>query len=74
VVELPCENWANAYLHSQYEKIGTVDINQPTDYVWGDAAEAYQPRSRSFIDVFRRKQSADLAQPLAEHILKVAGS
>jgi hypothetical protein len=56
-------SWANAYLHSQYEKIGTVDMNQPTDYVWGDAAEAYQPRSRSFIDVFRRKQSADLAQP-----------
>jgi hypothetical protein len=52
-------SWANAYLHSQYEMIGTVDMNEPTDYVWGDAAKTYQPRSRSFIDVFKRKESAD---------------
>jgi hypothetical protein len=52
-------SWADAYLRSQYEKVGTVDMNQPTEYIWGDAAQAYQPRSRSFIDVFRRKGSAD---------------
>ena len=50
-------SWADAYLHSHYEKVGMVDMNEPTEYVWGDAAKAYQPRSRSFIDVFRRKQS-----------------
>ena len=50
---------ANAYLHRQYQKVGTVDMNQPSEYIWGYAAQAYQPRSRSFIDVFRRKQSAD---------------
>jgi hypothetical protein len=52
-------SWANAYLPGQYEKIGVVDMNQPTEYIWGGAAQAYQPRSRSFIDVFKRKQSAD---------------
>jgi hypothetical protein len=52
-------SWANAYLPGQYEKIGVVDMNQPTEYIWGSAAQAYQPRSRSFIDVFRRKESAD---------------
>ncbi|MFZ0914618.1 MAG: glycosyltransferase family 39 protein [Candidatus Korobacteraceae bacterium] len=52
-------SWTDSYVHSQYEKIGVVDMNQPTEYIWGSAAQAYQPRSRSFIDVFRRKQSAD---------------
>jgi hypothetical protein len=52
-------SWTNWYLQSQYEKVGTVDMNQPTEYIWGEAAQAYQPRSRSFIDVFRRKGSAD---------------
>jgi hypothetical protein len=51
-------SWANACLRGQYEKVGTVDMNGPTDYVWGDAAQPYQPRSRSFIEVFRRKPSA----------------
>jgi hypothetical protein len=57
-------SWANAYLHSQYEKIGTVDMNEPTEYVWGEAANAYQPRSRSFIDVFRRKRECRLMLPV----------
>ena len=52
-------SWANAYLHRQYEKVGTVDMNEPSEYIWGDAAQAYQPRSRSFIDVFRRKENPD---------------
>jgi hypothetical protein len=52
-------SWTDSYVHSQYEKIGVVDMNQPTEYIWGGAAQRYQPRSRSFIDVFRRKESAD---------------
>lgn len=52
-------SWTDSYVHSQYEKIGVVDMNQPSEYIWGSAAQHYQPRSRSFIDVFRRKQSAD---------------
>jgi hypothetical protein len=52
-------SWADAYLRSQYEKVGTVDMNDPTDYVWDDAAMNYRPRSRSFINVFKRTQSAD---------------
>ncbi len=52
-------SWANAYLRGQYEKVGTVDMNGPAEYIWGDAAQAYRPRSRLFIDVFKRKESAD---------------
>lgn len=51
--------WADDYLHRQYEKVGTVDMNHPTDYVWDDAARNYRPRSRSFIKVFKRMESAD---------------
>ncbi len=52
-------SWADAYLRGQYEKVGTVDMNDPTDYVWDDAARNYWPRSRLFINVFKRTQSAD---------------
>ena len=48
-------SWADSYLPSQYEKVGAVDMNDPTEYVWGDAAQTYQPRSHSFIQVFKRK-------------------
>ncbi len=52
-------DWADSYVSTQYEKIGTVDMDDPTDYIWGAAAKAYRPRSQLFIDVFRRKESAD---------------
>ena len=52
-------SWADAYLRSRYEKIGIVDMNDPTDYVWGDDAQTYRRQSRLFIDVFKRKESAD---------------
>ena len=51
-------SWADNYLQG-YDKIGTVDIDDPTNYIWGEAAANYQPRSQSFINVFERKQAAD---------------
>ena len=47
--------WADAYSQSQYELVGTVDILAETEYVWGEAAKTYHPRSPSFIHVFKRK-------------------
>jgi 4-amino-4-deoxy-L-arabinose transferase-like glycosyltransferase len=52
-------SWAGAYLRGRYQKVGTVDMNDPTDYVWDDAAKNYRPRSRSFINVFKKTESAD---------------
>ena len=52
-------SWADEYLRNQYEKIGIVDMNDPTEYIWGDAAPAYRPRSRMFIDVFKKKPGLD---------------
>jgi 4-amino-4-deoxy-L-arabinose transferase-like glycosyltransferase len=52
-------SWANWYLQRQYEKVGTVDMTEPTQYIWGNTAQDYHPRSRSFIDVFRRKDNAN---------------
>ncbi len=52
-------SWADDYLRSHYEKVGTADMNDPTEYVWGEAASSYQPRSRSFVNVFRRTFRAD---------------
>jgi hypothetical protein len=52
-------SWADDYLRSHYEKVGTADMNDTTDYVWGEAAGSYRPRSRSFVNVFRKRVSAD---------------
>jgi hypothetical protein len=51
--------WAAKYLPTHYERIGVVDMNDPTDYVWGDAAKAYRRQSLLFIDVLKRKETAD---------------
>ncbi len=52
-------SWADSYLRTHYEKIGAIDMNEPTKYIWGQAATIYQPRSLSFINVFRRKDNTD---------------
>ena len=50
-------SWADAYLQSQYELVGTADMLDQTQYVWGEAAKTYQPRSHSFLQVFKRKST-----------------
>ncbi len=52
-------SWADSYLPTHYERIGVVDMNDPSDYVWGDAAKAYRRQSPLFIDVLKRKETAD---------------
>ena len=52
-------SWAASYLPSRYERIGVVDMNDPTDYVWGDDAKTYRRQSLLFIDVLKRKENAD---------------
>jgi 4-amino-4-deoxy-L-arabinose transferase-like glycosyltransferase len=49
-------SWAGAYLQAQYDLVGTADILDETEYVWGDAAKSYRPRSHSFIQIFKRKR------------------
>ena len=51
--------WAGTYLPSHYERVGVVDMNDPSDYVWGDDAKTYRRQSLLFIDVLKRKENAD---------------
>ncbi len=48
-------NWADEYLARAYRIDGVADIlAEGSRYVWGTAASVYQPRSNSFINVYRR--------------------
>jgi hypothetical protein len=47
--------WIDSYLWTQYDIVGVADILPQTNYVWGDDARNYQPRSSSYIRVFKRK-------------------
>jgi hypothetical protein len=47
--------WANEYLSRYYQLDGVADIlKEGSQYAWGDAAPGYRPRSRYFINVYRR--------------------
>jgi hypothetical protein len=48
-------SWADAFLRSNYELVGTADMLEQTEYVSGEAAKIYRPHSHSFIQVFKRK-------------------
>jgi hypothetical protein len=50
-------DWMFKYLDRYYDTVGVADILSPqqTVYVWDAAAAAYQPRSRFFVKVFRRR-------------------
>ena len=47
--------WIDSYLRTQYDIVGVADILPQTNYVWGDEARNYQPRSSSYIRVFKRR-------------------
>ncbi len=49
--------WIDSYLRTQYDIVGVADILPQTNYVWGDDARNYQPRSSSYIRVFKRRAS-----------------
>jgi dolichyl-phosphate-mannose-protein mannosyltransferase len=46
------------YMNDGYEKEGVADIGGSTQYVWGEDARAYVPRSSSAIWVLRRRPQA----------------
>jgi DNA modification methylase len=48
-------SWAQEYMQNQYERVGVVDIGESIQYVWGDAARTYRPRSDKAMYVLRRK-------------------
>jgi hypothetical protein len=48
--------WANNYLDSQYELVGTANwVNDHTEYHWDDEAKSYRQTSRRIVAVFKRK-------------------
>ncbi len=50
-------SWMDRYVPEEYEAVGVADMFDGTTYVWADEGKAYQPRSRSFIRVYKRKGS-----------------
>ncbi len=50
--------WLDGYIKENYEAAGPVDIYsmKKTEYVWGKALAGYRPRSKSIIEVVRRKR------------------
>jgi len=43
------------YRNQNFERVGIVDIGEPTDYLWDDAAKTYVPNSSKVIYLFKRK-------------------
>lgn len=50
--------WLDGYIKENYEAAGLVDIYsmKKTEYIWGKALAGYQPRSKSIIEVDRRRK------------------
>lgn len=46
------------YMKTGYERVGVADIAETTEYVWGDKAASYLPRSSRVIYVLRKTGSA----------------
>jgi hypothetical protein len=53
-------DWLNMYCRRYFDLVGVIDILSldRTEYRWGDEARTYSPRSRYFIYVFQRRESA----------------
>ena len=45
----------NDFMNSQYERVGVADLDPATQYIWGDAARTYVPKSPSSIYVLKRR-------------------
>src|SRR5450759_2053227 len=53
----PYLNWANAYVKSQYEQVGLVELAEPESrYTWGDQARSTRPQAQYQISIFKRKR------------------
>jgi hypothetical protein len=49
-------NALNDFMNSQYERVGVADIGPATQYVWGEKALTYVPRSTKAIYVLKRRR------------------
>jgi hypothetical protein len=49
--------WLSDYSAKYYKQVGIVDIisGRQTNYIWGDDAASYKPRSEYWLSIFRRK-------------------
>jgi len=45
----------NDFMNSEYEKVGVADLEPATQYVWGNAARLYVPKSSKVIYVLKRR-------------------
>jgi len=48
-------SWAKSYLDGHYERAGIVDIGPTSEYLWGQQAKSYQPRSSDTVEIYKRK-------------------
>jgi hypothetical protein len=50
-------DWGDRYISLRYDEVGIIDIpgNEPTRYLWDGAVAGYEPRSDSFVSVYRRR-------------------
>ena len=49
-------SWARDYIRANYERVGVADLQKSIQYIRGDAARTYRPRSRDLIYVLKRRQ------------------
>ena len=47
--------WMQTYMQQNYDRVGIADGPDHVNYVWGDAAKTYQPRTTKVIYVLKRK-------------------
>ena len=49
-------DWSKRYLSTYYKTVGVIDIipAERTDYIWGDQALTYSPKSRGYLVVLQR--------------------
>jgi len=50
-------DWGDSYISERYDQVGIVDILEdgPTRYIWGKELAGYEPKSESFVSIFRRR-------------------
>jgi hypothetical protein len=50
-------DWGDRYIPLRYDEVGIIDIpgSEPTRYLWDGAVAGYEPRSDSFVSVYRRR-------------------
>jgi hypothetical protein len=50
-------NWTNTYVQQNYKIDGVVEVNNPSEYYWGENAEKHKPSLTSSIIILKKKSS-----------------